>query len=117
VLADPDRWRREVERIARRQPGEPGAPWRVVDGCRLPLWPPASDDLDGWSRVPAAAQPSVRGVADGVRGRLDPHRNKRLKALGNAVVPAVAEVVGRLIVAAERERRRVLEELAMREAG
>jgi len=116
VLADPDRWRREVERIARRQSGEPGAPWRVVDGCRLPLWPPGSDDLESWARVPVAAQPAVRGVADGPARRLDSAlRRKRLKALGNAVVPAVAEVVGRLIVAAERERLRVLEELSVDE--
>ena len=112
LLADPDRWRLEIERVAHRQPGEPGAPWRVVDGRRLPLWPPGSDDLDGWARVPAAAQPAVRRVADGVRGRVDRARRKRLKALGNAVVPAVAEVVGRLIAAAEQERLRALEELA-----
>ncbi len=117
MLADPDRWRREIERVARRQPGEPGAPWRVVDGCRLPLWPPGSDDHEAWARVPAAAQPAVRGVVDGVRGRLDPYRNKRLKALGNAVVPSVAEVIGRLIAQAERERLRALAELSVREAG
>lgn len=116
VLADPDRWRREVERIARRQPGQPGAPWRVVDGRRLPLWPPGSDDHEGWAGVPAAAQPAVRRVVDGVRRRVDRARRKRLKALGNAVVPAVAEVVGRLIVAAEQERLRALEELAGVEA-
>ena len=116
VLADPDRWRREIERVASRQPGQPGAPWRVVDGRRLPLWPPGSDDLDGWAGVPAAAQPAVRRVVDGVRRPVDGARRKRLKALGNAVVPAVAEVVGRLIVAAERERLRTLEELAGVEA-
>ncbi len=110
ILADPDRWRREIERVARRQPGDEGAPRRVVDGCGLPLWPPGSDDVDGWARVPAAAQPAVRRVADGVRGRVDRARRERLKALGNAVLPAVAEVVGRLIVAAEEERLRVLAE-------
>lgn len=41
---------------------------------------------------------------------MDRARRYRLKALGNAVVPAVAEVVGRLIVAAEEERLRVLAE-------
>jgi len=113
VLADPDRWRREIERVARRQPGHEGAPGRVVDGCRLPLWPPSSDDHDGWSRVPSAAQPAIRGVAHGPAGPLDPAlRRKRLKALGNAVVPPVAEVIGRLIVAAETERLRALEELS-----
>ncbi|MEQ8457073.1 MAG: hypothetical protein RID81_37245 [Sandaracinaceae bacterium] len=55
-------------------------------------------------------------MVDGSARRLDSAlRRKRLKALGNAVVPAVGEVVGRLIVAAEQERRRALEELAARE--
>lgn len=112
VLADADRWRREVERIARRQPGDEGAPWRVVDGCRVPLWPPGSDDLDAWARVPAEAQPALRGVADGAAGRVDSaERRARLHALGNAVVPAAVEVVGRLVLAAERERLRALAEL------
>lgn len=118
LLADSDRWRREVERIARRQPGDEGAPGRVVDGRRLPLWPPGSDDLDAWARVPAAAQPALRGVADGDPGRLDTaERRARLHALGNAVVPAAVEVVGRLIALAERERLRVLAELAAIDAS
>ena len=113
LLADPDRWRLEIERIARRQPGDEGAPWRVVDGCRLPLWPPGSDDLDAWSRIPVAAQPALRGVADGAAGRVDTaERRARLHALGNAIVPAAVEVVGRLLLAAERERLRALDEIA-----
>jgi DNA (cytosine-5)-methyltransferase 1 len=113
VLADADRWRREVERIARRQPGDEGAPRRVVDGCRLPIWPPGSDELDAWAGVPTEAQPSLRRVADGDPGSMDSaERRARLHALGNAVVPAVVEVVGRLIAAAERERLQALRELA-----
>lgn len=113
LLADPDRWRLEIERIARRQPGDEGAPWRVVDGCRLPLWPPGSDDLDAWSRIPVAAQPALRGVVDGPAGRVDTaERRARLHALGNAIVPAAVEVVGRLLLAAERARLRALDELA-----
>jgi DNA (cytosine-5)-methyltransferase 1 len=44
---------------------------------------------DAW-----AVEPDVGRVADGVPNRVD-----RLRALGNAVVPQVAEYVGRLIVA------------------
>ena len=47
---------------------------------------------------PWATEPRPHGVAYGVPVRVD-----RLLAIGNAVVPAVAEHVGRLIVAAEAQ--------------
>lgn len=71
---------RPTERDARRE------------GRALDAWPPGPDDLDAWRRVLAErpdlapAQPRLRRVADGISDRVD-----RLRALGNAVVPAQAE--------------------------
>jgi DNA (cytosine-5)-methyltransferase 1 len=44
------------------------------------------------------AEPNVGRVANGVSRRVD-----RLKALGNAVVPQIPEMIGRAILAAEKE--------------
>jgi DNA (cytosine-5)-methyltransferase 1 len=52
----------------------------------------AAAELCGWW----ATEPDVGRVADGVPFRVD-----RLRCLGNAVVPQVAELVGRMIVAAD----------------
>ena len=54
-----------------------------LDGGRMKFWEPE------WADVPR--------VASGV-----PNRVKRLKALGNAVVPAVAEWIGRRILEVDR---------------
>lgn len=45
-----------------------------------------------------ATEPDVGRVAHGVPNRMD-----RLRALGNSVVPAIPELIGRAIIAAERE--------------
>jgi DNA (cytosine-5)-methyltransferase 1 len=77
-----------LSRQARRKLlGRPAGGGRAVP--RLPDSAP-----DHW-----AVEPCVGRVADGV-----PARVERLHALGNAVVPQVAEVVGRLIAARELER-------------
>src|SRR5690606_9762457 len=65
ALANADRWRLAVERVASVWSSpEPSAPRNVVDGRELPIWPPDSDDVLAWGSVPSAAQPAVCGVAD-----------------------------------------------------
>lgn len=51
------------------------------------------------------APPAVGGVGDGVPRRLDrdPFASDRHRVLGNAVVPQVAEAIGRMMVAALQE--------------
>jgi DNA (cytosine-5)-methyltransferase 1 len=51
-------------------------------------------------RVPELPEPAICRVDDGVPSRVD-----RLRALGNAVVPQIPELIGRAILAAEQERR------------
>ena len=55
-------------------------------------WPPRPDDLHAWGRVQADSQPAICRVAYGI-----PHRTHRLRSLGNAVVPQVAQVIGEWI--------------------
>lgn len=52
--------------------------------------------LPGTARAHWAAEPAVGRVVDGLPNRVD-----RLRCLGNAVVPQVAEVIGRAILEAE----------------
>ena len=58
-------------------------------------WPDPAMSSGWW-----ATEPSVGRVAHGVPNRVD-----RLRCLGNAVVPQVAEVIGRAIIAMETEVR------------
>ena len=64
----------------------------VADSASLPhkQTPEFGQELHYWS-----VEPNVGRVAHGVPSRVD-----RLRALGNAVVPQVAEWIGRLIVEA-----------------
>lgn len=67
-----------------------GQPADAIDGEVAELCGLASDSS------PWAFAPEFRGMDDGVPVRLD-NRSKRLKALGNAVVPQCAEVMGYII--------------------
>ena len=77
-------------------------------GKRLLPWcgyagPSEWDDLIGFretsGRVQWAVEPDVGRVANGVPRRVD-----RLRGLGNAVVPQVAEYIGRCIVSNNKEK-------------
>lgn len=91
ALADPDRWRLAIKRVARRHV-ERCARGDNAHGHHLPAWPFGPGD-ERWADIPAEAQPAIRGVVDGV-----PSRVARLRLLGNAVVPVVGEVIGEVIV-------------------
>ena len=80
---DSDRRRANGAEDEGRRDSEAGG--RSVGGCGLQHW---------------RTEPNVGRVADGV-----PSRIHRLTGLGNAVVPQVAEYIGRLIVEADRELR------------
>lgn len=65
----------------------------IFTGCRAEgTWPYTVDGLETIARV-------HRG-ADGVSGRLD---GNRIKGLGNAVVPQVAEHIGRIVMSGLRQ--------------
>jgi len=55
-------------------------------------WPPRPDDVQAWRALPPEAQPALCGITHGLPRRVD-----RLRSLGNAVVPQVAQVIGEYI--------------------
>lgn len=96
LVADPDRWRLSIERVARRHE-ERGARGNVPHGFDLPAWPYGPHD-PRWRDVAAEAQPAVRGVAFGF-----PSRVAQLRLAGNSVAPVVGEAVGDVIASALRD--------------
>lgn len=58
-----------------------------------------SAGLDGGERDPWFAEPDVGRVAHGIPARVD-----RLRALGNSIVPQIAELLGRAILAAQEDQ-------------
>jgi DNA (cytosine-5)-methyltransferase 1 len=88
------------ERQGAAIPGHDGSQGRMAGADRQSLVWSAKPRRQ---RNPWAAEPNVGRVADGVPSRVD-----RLRALGNAVVPQVAEAVGRMIVrSAHNEEARI----------
>lgn len=82
---------------------------RFADGLSgipdTPRWNPANTDREpaigpaiSWRECAAwPDEPALLGVGDGVPDRMD-----RVRALGNAVVPLIPELLGRAIIAAEK---------------
>jgi len=87
TLPNPNRERRENAQPFTARAGQPGG---SSDAGELPNW--AGGKAEQPSPL-AAAQPRVRGMADGVSSRME-----RLKALGNAIVPQVAQFVAQRIL-------------------
>ena len=68
-----------------------------------PGWPAKPERPQHAWEEPRAVESEVGSAADGVSRRLAGWRTGVLKGLGNAVVPQVAEVIGRAIMEADRE--------------
>ena len=72
-------------------------------GVGADAWPARPGEPQHPWEEPRAVEPAMGGAADGVPRRLAGWRTGALKGLGNAVVPQVAEVIGRAIMEADRE--------------
>lgn len=86
LVADPDSQRRQGSGAA-----DPDLEWKATADLRR-----RSADAGGPPSRWWATEPGVDRVVDGFPGRVD-----RLRVLGNAVVPQVAEFVGRLMLSGQ----------------
>lgn len=94
-----------------RRAGDGAEEQRISPQSRIHGWGEGGVGKD-WLQVDAT-QPGMGGVVDGLPYQMDytprvgsgiPDRVNRLKCLGNAVVPQVAEAVGMSIIQSERSR-------------
>ena len=92
-VADSHGRRRQRQRL-KKHGDEQGPPRNIAHGCSSwGRWARPDQCRQQWE-----TEPAVGRVAHGVPSRVD-----RLRCLGNAVVPQVAEVIGRAIMAMENE--------------
>lgn len=128
IVAHADTQRREQQRRSGLLDGERPAQWHDADGRDCPwTWTPRDDpdaererlereqqtgaktwpiNRSGDERDPAWLSPvaPVVELDDGIPAGLVRHRRPALAALGNALVPAIAECIGRTILKIEAER-------------
>lgn len=103
TAADCDGGRREIQRSGGLLDQERQAQWNDANGRHR--WPSSPGQQQHPWEPPRVKSP-LGGMPDGVSKRLVSRlRRERLKALGNAVVPQVAEAVGRAVMAVAREKK------------
>lgn len=69
--------------------------------CERGVWPPGPADHEAWALVPEDSQPAICRSTDGLPPELESalaFRSDRLRALGNAVVPACAAAAFRILL-------------------
>jgi hypothetical protein len=93
----------EMEDASERHEGEgrPGTAGLPIAPHNIG-WPPAPNDLQSWRSVPPLSQPAICRLADGVPTDMVRDRRRAVRGHGNAVVPAVAEVIGHVLIAMAR---------------